>query len=47
MTSDQAALVSLGLIAYCLSGFLLSAHNKLKREVKELTERLEAIEGSQ
>ena len=38
--------LGLSIIAYCLSGFLLSAHIRMKREVKELTTRLDAIEGA-
>ena len=43
MTADHTAL---SIIAYCLSGFLLSAHIRVKREVRELTSRLDAIEGA-
>ena len=42
MTAEASAL---GIVAFCVSGYLLSVCTRLKREVKELTSRLDAIEG--
>ena len=40
------AMFPLAFIAYCLSGFLLSAHIRMKREIKDLSKRLEAMEAA-
>jgi hypothetical protein len=40
------AMFPLAFIAYCLSGFLLSAHIRMKREMKDLSKRLEAMEAA-
>lgn len=42
MTADLSALA---IIAFCLSGYLLSVCIRLRREVNQLTCRLDAIEG--
>ena len=42
MTADTSALA---IVAFCLSGYLLSVCIRLRREVKELRSRLDAIEG--
>jgi hypothetical protein len=42
----EYAAFPLGFIAYCLSGFLLSAHNRLKREVQDLKAKIDQMEAA-
>lgn len=43
MDSDY---IGFSIIAYCIAGFLLPAHIRLARQVKDLKSRLEAIEAA-